>query len=69
MQIIRECRIRAAILTELANDAPEFENQLLYVAKKWLILAALMEQLTAGADQAAQRFDRRSYPRQVYQGP
>ncbi len=52
MQIIRECRMRAAILAELANDAPEFENQLLYVAKKWLILAALMEQLTAGADRA-----------------
>ena len=38
MQIIRECRMRAAILTELAKDAPELENQLLYVAKKWLTL-------------------------------
>ena len=43
-------------LTELPNDAPEFENQLLYVAKKWLILAALMEQLTSGADRAVHKF-------------
>ena len=34
MLIIRECRMRALILTELAKDAPELENQLLYVAKK-----------------------------------
>jgi hypothetical protein len=27
MQIIRECRMRAVILTEIAKDAPEFENQ------------------------------------------
>jgi hypothetical protein len=39
MQIIRECRMRAAILTEPAKDAPELEVQLLYVAKKWLTLA------------------------------
>lgn len=52
MQIIRECRMHAAILAELATDAPEFENQLLYVAKKWLMLAILCEQLTAGADRA-----------------
>ncbi|MGA8825358.1 MAG: hypothetical protein WB613_21275 [Pseudolabrys sp.] len=55
MQIICECRIRAAILTELAKDAPEFENQLLYVAKKWLTLAIIREQLIAGADRAAHK--------------
>ena len=38
MQVIRECQIRAVILTELAKDAPEFEDQLLYVAKQWLTL-------------------------------
>lgn len=52
MQIIRECRMRAAILTGLAMDAPELESQLLYVAKKWLMLTILCEQLTASADRA-----------------
>ena len=47
MQIIRECRMRAAILTEIAKDAPELENQLLYVGEEWLTLAALREQLNA----------------------
>ena len=44
----------AVILTELAKDAPEFENQLLYVAKKWLTLAILSEQFNAGADARTQ---------------
>ena len=52
MQIIRECRMRAAILTGLAKDAPELENQLLYVAEKWLTLAIIAEQLSSGADRA-----------------
>ncbi|MFZ0402166.1 MAG: hypothetical protein WB382_14120 [Pseudolabrys sp.] len=60
MQIICECRIRAAILTELAKDAPEFENQLLYVAKKWLTLAIISEQLIAGADRAAHKLSARN---------
>jgi hypothetical protein len=55
MQIIRECRMRALILTEIAKDAPELEVQLLYVAKKWLTLAILMEQLNAGADRAVHK--------------
>jgi hypothetical protein len=55
MEIIRECRMRAAILTAIAKDAPELENQLLYVAEKWLTLAALREQLNAGADRAANK--------------
>ena len=59
MQIIRECRMRAAILTELAKDTPELENQLLYVAQKWLTLAILIEQLDAGADRAANKLSRR----------
>jgi DnaJ-domain-containing protein 1 len=45
MQIIRECRMRAAILTAIAKEAPELENQLLYVAEEWLTLAILREQL------------------------
>ena len=52
MQIISECRMRAAILTGLAKDAPKLENQLLYVAKEYLTLAFLREQLNAGADRA-----------------
>jgi hypothetical protein len=52
MPIIRECRMRAAILTGLAKDAPELENQLLYVAEKWLTLAIIAEQLSSGADRA-----------------
>ena len=51
MQIVRECRLRAAILTELAKDTPEpeLESQLLYVAQDWLTLARLREQLNADA--------------------
>jgi len=55
MQIIRECRMRAAILTAIAKDAPELESQLLYVAQKWLMLALLREQLNAGADEPPYR--------------
>ena len=55
MQIIRECRMRAAILTGLAKDAPELEVQLLYLAKKWLALAIIREQLNADADRAAHK--------------
>jgi hypothetical protein len=47
MQIIRECQTRAAILTSNANDAPKLKSQLQYVAKKWLTLALLREQLNA----------------------
>ncbi len=52
MQIVRECRLRAAILTELAKDTPEpeLESQLLYVAQDWLTLASLREQLSADAE-------------------
>ena len=59
MQIIRECRMRATILIELAKDAPELEDQLLYVAKKWLTLAILSEQLNAGANRAANKLSAR----------
>ncbi|MGB8749562.1 MAG: hypothetical protein WCD54_26890 [Pseudolabrys sp.] len=56
MLIIRECRMRALILTELAKDAPELEIQLLYVAKKMAALAILREQLNAGADRPLSDF-------------
>ena len=59
MQIIRECRMRAAILTGLAKDAPELENQLLYVAKEYLTLVILSEQLNVGADRAAHKLPAR----------
>jgi len=52
MQVSRECQMRAVILTELAKDAPEFEDQLHYVAKEWLTLAILIEQLNAKAGAA-----------------
>ena len=55
MQIARECRIRAADLTRIAKNNPELEDQLLYVAQKWLTLAILTEQLNAGADPAADK--------------
>jgi len=54
MQVSRECQMRAVILTELAKDAPEFEDQLHYVAKAWLTLAILIEQLNVNADPAPQ---------------
>ena len=49
MQIIHECLMRATILTILAKDDTELENQLLYVAQEWLTLATLREQLTNSA--------------------
>ena len=55
MEIIRECRICAAILTAIAKEAPEFEDQLLYLAEKWLTLAILREQLNSGADRAPRK--------------
>ena len=60
MQIIPECRMRAAILTAIAKEAPELEDQLLYVARKWLTLAAIREQLNAGADRAAHKLPTRN---------
>jgi len=45
MQIICECRIRAAILAELAA--------------KWLALAILSEQFGAGADRVAHKLPTR----------
>jgi hypothetical protein len=59
MQIIRECRMRAGILTGLAKDAPELEVQLLYVAKEYLALAVLREQLNADADRRAHKLPAR----------
>jgi hypothetical protein len=52
MEIIRECRMRAAILTGLAKDAPELEVQFLYVAQEWLALAIMREQFNAAAHRA-----------------
>ena len=59
MQIIHECRMRAVILTELAKEAPEFENQLLYLAKKWLTLATIGEQLNVDVERAAHKLSTR----------
>ena len=47
--------MRAAILTGIAKDAPELEIQLLYVAKEYLTLAILSEQLNAATDRAAHK--------------
>ena len=58
MQVIRECQVRAVILTELAKDAPEFEDQLLFVAKEWLALAILIKQFNAHTDVAPMSFAR-----------
>jgi len=51
--------MRAAILTGLAKDAPELEFQLLYVAKEYLALAMLREQLNADADRRAHKLPAR----------
>jgi hypothetical protein len=60
MQIVRECRVRAVILTELAKEAPpELEIPLLYVAQKWLTLAILVEQSNVDTDRTAQRLSAR----------
>ena len=58
MQGIRECQMRAVILTELAKDAPELEDQLLYIANEWLALAILIEQFNARAGVAPKSFAR-----------
>jgi hypothetical protein len=61
MQIIHECPMRAVILTELAKGAPEFENQLLYLAEKWLTLAIIGEQLNVDVDRAAHKLSTRHW--------
>ena len=53
MKIVRDCRLHAEILIELANDDPALEGPLLYVAQEWLTLATLREQLNARTDRAA----------------
>ena len=53
MRIVRDCRLHAKVLTELANDDPALEGPLLYVAQEWLTLATLREQLNASTDRAA----------------
>ena len=53
MRVIRDCRLHAKLLTELANDDPTLEGPLLYVAQEWLTLATLREQLNARTDRAA----------------
>ena len=47
--------MRAAILTGIAKDAPELEVQLLYVAKEYLTLAMISEQLNTGKDRAVHK--------------
>jgi hypothetical protein len=51
--------MRAVILTELAKDAPEFANQLLYLAENWLTLAIIGEQLNVDVDRAAHKLSTR----------
>jgi hypothetical protein len=53
VQVIRECQMRAVILTELAKDDPGFEDQLLYVAREWLTLATLVEQFNVACNSRA----------------
>jgi hypothetical protein len=55
MRVVRDCRLHAKVLTELANDDPALEGPLLYVAQEWLTLATLTEQLNARADRAADK--------------
>jgi hypothetical protein len=55
MKIVRDCRLHAEILIELANDAPALQAPLLYVAQEWLTLAILREQLNARADRTADK--------------
>ena len=52
MRIVRDCRLHAEILIELANDTPALEGPLLYVAQEWLTLATLREQINARLDRA-----------------
>ena len=53
VQVIRGCQMRAVILTELAKADPDFENQLLYVAREWLTLATLVEQFDVACNSHA----------------
>jgi hypothetical protein len=51
MQFATEYRERASVLTEMAKQAPEFEDRLLVVAQLWLTLATLEDQINIGVDQ------------------
>jgi hypothetical protein len=59
VQIILECRMRAAILTGIAKDAPELKIPLLYLAQEWLTLANLSEQFNVDPDRTAQKLPAR----------
>ncbi len=48
-----------AILAGLAKVTPELENQLLYVAEKWLTLAIIGEQLNVDVDRVAHKLSAR----------
>jgi hypothetical protein len=51
MQFATECRGRALVLMEMAEEVPEFKDRLLFVAELWLTLAAQEDQINTGADQ------------------
>lgn len=51
MQFATECRERASVLTEMAEQAPEFKVRLLVVAQMWLTLATLEDQINVSVDQ------------------
>ena len=55
MRVVRDCRLHAEILIELANNTPALEGPLLYVAQEWLTLATLREQLNARENRAADK--------------
>jgi hypothetical protein len=55
MRVVRDCRLHAKVLAELANGDPALEGPLLYVAQEWLTLATLTEQLNAHTNQAADK--------------
>ena len=45
MELARMCRERAIALREMAEEVPELEAQLLFIAQKWENLALLREQV------------------------
>jgi hypothetical protein len=41
MRIARHCQDRALLLLQIARENPQFEEQAAFLAREWLVVAAL----------------------------
>jgi hypothetical protein len=41
MRIVNPCQDRALLLLQVAQECPQFEEQAVYLAHEWLVIAAM----------------------------